>query len=58
MRSDSRTEVMAVNACEKNFAPPNYHVTGNLYITVIIFPRIHFGITLHSLYRKNLKSFG
>ena len=30
----------------------NYRVTGNLYITVIIFPRINFGITLQSLYRK------
>ena len=29
------------------------HVTGNLYITLIIFPRINYGITLHSLYSKN-----
>ena len=30
-----------------------YRVTGNVYITVIIFPGINFGITLHSLYRKH-----
>ena len=30
-----------------------YRVTGNPYITVIIFPRINFGITLHSLYRQH-----
>ena len=30
-----------------------YRVTGKVYITVIIFPGINFGITLHSLYRKH-----
>ena len=33
---------------------PLYRMTGNLFITVIIFPRINFGITLHSLYRENV----
>ena len=29
-----------------------YHATGYVYITVIVVPGIHFGITLHSLYCK------
>ena len=31
-------------------------MTRNLYSTVIIFPRLNFGITLHSLYRKNVSA--
>ena len=31
---------------------PYYRVTGNFYITVIIFRGVNFGIALHSLYRK------
>ena len=31
-------------------------MTGNVYITVFIFPGINFGIALHSLYRKYLSA--
>ena len=42
------------NDCGWNGKPARikYRVTGNVYITVIIFLGINFGITLHSLYRK------
>ena len=33
-----------------------YRVTGNLYITVITYPRINFGIALHSLYSINFSA--
>ena len=48
---DTPCSVMPLRQPNKARYPLPYRVTGNFYITVMIFPGINFGITLHSPYR-------